>query len=111
MVRATGQNEKHGHGMPALLLVPNCAHANCARAAMRCSRIRQNSEPGHDSTPSLTTSATRKWLAHTRPEYCKYVAEQALFIDIAQNYSIEIATSVRMATNTVMRIPHDTADV
>ena len=40
-----------------------------ARAAMSCSRIRQNSEPDHDSTRSLTTSATRKCLTQTHAEY------------------------------------------
>ena len=36
-----------------------------ARAVMRCSRIRENSEAGHESTRSLTTSATRKSLTQT----------------------------------------------
>ena len=36
-----------------------------ARAVIRCSRIRENSEAGHESTRSLTTSATRKSLTQT----------------------------------------------
>ena len=46
---------------------------------MRCSRIRQNSEPGHDSTRSLTTSATRKYLTDTRAEYREYLADSGIF--------------------------------
>ena len=38
---------------------------------MNCSRIRQNSEAGHDSIRSLTTSATGKGLTQTGEKYNK----------------------------------------